>query len=151
MVKAPSKVSTVWFWWLFVAITGVMVFGLSMILSPDLIRRFFGLLLYSSADFMLSTFEPAAVAYITLTHGVLGTVMFGWGAALLLVLSGPFRRGSREGWVILSVSIAAWWVPDTWFSLQMGFWQNAVLNLVFAVLFAVPLIATRGLLKTDRA
>jgi hypothetical protein len=33
-------------------------------------------------------------------------------------------------------------VPDTAFSLGTGFWQNAVLNAVFVVLFAVPLAAT---------
>ncbi len=144
-----SKVPTVWFRWLLVATIGVMVFGLSMIVTPDVVRRLFGWLIYSSADFFVSTFEPGAVAYITLAHGVLGAVMFGWGLALLLILLGPFRRGNREGWLIVTVSIAAWWLPDTWFSLQTGFWQNAVLNVVLAVLFAVPLIATRPVFKAD--
>ena len=68
--------------------------------------------------------------------------MFGWGVALLFVLLGPFRRGSREGWLTLTVSLLAWFVPDTAFSLWSGFWQNAALNAIFAVLFAVPLGAT---------
>ncbi len=80
--------------------------------------------------------------YIALAHGVLGAVMVGWGAVLLIVLIGPFRRGTREGWLIVAVSVAAWFVPDTALSLATGFWQNAVLNVVVAVLFAVPLAAT---------
>jgi hypothetical protein len=35
-----------------------------------------------------------------------------------------------------------WFVTDTVLSLATGFWQNAVLNVVLAVLFAVPLAAT---------
>ena len=68
--------------------------------------------------------------------------MVGWGVALLLIVRGPLRRDLREGWTIVTVSVLAWFLPDTSFSLISGFGQNAVLNLVFLVLFAVPLIAT---------
>ena len=89
------------------------------------------------------------MAYITVVHGVLGAVMFGWGMSLLLVLLRFFQQGRREGWLILSASVTAWFVPDTLFSLWTGFWQNAVLNLVFALLFAIPLVATYGVFKND--
>ena len=121
-----------------------------MILSPDLIRQFFSLLVFAFANGIESHFGTSAVAYITLVHGVLGAVMFGWGVSLLLVLLGPFQRASREGWLILSVSVAVWFIPDTLFSLWTGFWQNAVLNLVFGLLFAIPLVATYGVFKNDR-
>lgn len=150
-MKVPMKVSVFWFRWLVVVIVGAMLFGISMVLSPDFIRRFFGLLFYTSANGLDNRFGIAAIAYITLVHGVLGAVMFGWGMALLMILLGPFRRGSREGWLILSVSLAAWFVPDTLFSLWTGFWQNAVFNLLFALLFAIPLAATYGEFRNDRA
>jgi hypothetical protein len=35
-------------------------------------------------------------------------------------------------------------VPDTTVSLWTGLWPNAVLNTVFGLAFAVPLVATRG-------
>ena len=60
------------------------------------------------------------------------------------MLFGPFRRGSREAWFTCTVSLAAWFVSDTMVSLANGFWQNAVLNAVIAILFAVPLAATYG-------
>jgi hypothetical protein len=112
-----------------------------MVFVPALIQQFFGLLLYSSPD-ALAGFGAPAVAYISLLHGVLGAVMFGWGIALLFILFGAFRSGAQEGWRALAVSVAAWFVPDTLFSLRSGFWQNALLNSLFAVLFAVPLAAT---------
>ncbi len=147
---ASEQPSLFWFRWLVAVTIGLMVFGLGMILAPGLARKGFGLLVYASADH-IATFGAQAVAYISLVHAVLGAVMFGWGVALLFVVSGPFRRGSREGWQIVAVSVAAWFIPDTAFSLWSGFWQNAVLNLVFVVSFAVPLAATYRVFNGTRA
>jgi hypothetical protein len=131
------------FWrrWLTAASIVVILFGLSMVLAPGPLKKFFAILLYSSPG-ALDAFTAPAVSYIALAHAVLGSVMFGWGIALLLILFGPFRRGAREGWRMLAISLAAWFVPDTAFSLWSGFWRNAVLNAALAVLFAVPLAAT---------
>jgi len=136
--------SLFWWRWLVVVTAGVLLFGLSMVVAPGFTLRAFGLLYFFSAQKIAAFGEPA-VSYIVLMHGVLGAVMFGWGVALLVVLLGPFRRGSSEAWLTLSLSLTAWFVPDTAFSLWSGFWQNALLNAVFAVLYAVPLVATRGL------
>jgi len=130
-----------WWRWLLAVTCGVMLFGLSMVVAPDLTRQFFGLLVFSSAT-GLDTFGGPANDYIMLLHAVLGSVMFGWGVALLFVLLGPFRTGGFHGWLTLCVSLAAWFVPDTAYSLWSGFWQNAMLNGVFAILFAIPLAAT---------
>jgi cytosine/uracil/thiamine/allantoin permease len=58
---------------------------------------------------------------------------------LLIVVAGPLRRRSREAWTACAISVAAWFIADMAFSLTTGFWQNAVLNVVLAILFAVPL------------
>ncbi|MDO9164488.1 MAG: hypothetical protein Q7U13_00135 [Rhodoferax sp.] len=128
---------------------GVMVFGLALVVAPGLAREGFSLLVYGDRE-QIATFGSLAAQYIALVHAVLGAVMFGWGIALLLVVRGLFARGTREGWQIVAVSVAAWFVPDTTFSLWSGFWQNAVLNLVFIVLFALPLAATyRGFQRSQ--
>jgi hypothetical protein len=117
---------------------------------PGLIRQLFGLLLYGSKS-KLETFHTEPLTYITLTHGVLGAVMFGWGATLLLVLFGPFRRGSVEAWRTLIIALLAWFIPDTPYSLSTGFWQNAALNMVFALMVAPALAATKGFMNEERA
>jgi hypothetical protein len=132
-----------WWRWLIVVTVGVMLFGLVLVVVPGLTRQLFSILVFSSSDHITAFGEPA-VSYITLVHGVLGAVMFGWGVALFCILLGPFRRGSREAWLTLAISLAAWLIPDTTLSLWLGFWQNAVLNAVLALLFAVPLAATRN-------
>ena len=131
----------IWLRWLVALVVGLMAFGLSMVLAPAFILRVFSLLIYSSPEH-LESFGSTAVAYISLAHAILGAVMLGWGVALLFVVLGAFRRGAREGWQIVVVSVTAWLVPDTLFSLWFGFWQNAILNAFIGVLFAIPLAAT---------
>lgn len=136
-------IPTIWYRWLLVAVWILMIFGLSMVLVPDWIRRFFSLMVYGSSTAIESRFSTAANSYVTLVHGVIGAVMFGWGLTMLLALRGLFRRGEALGWQLIAWPLVAWFVPDTAFSLYTGFWQNAVLNTGFALLFAIPLIATR--------
>ena len=128
---------------------GLMAFGIVLLLAPGFTRQGFSLLIYASPG-AIDGFGPAPVAYITLLHAVLGAVMFGWGVLMLWVVQGPFRRGLKEGWQMLAVSVAAWFIPDTAFSLWSGFWQNAVLNLGFLALFAVPLGATYRVFHSGR-
>ena len=138
-LTAPSPF---WWRWLIVTTVVVLIFSIAMVVIPEPVQRLFSLVYYSSPE-RIDAFGAPAVAFIMLLQGVLGAVMFGWGVALLLVLLGSFRRGSREGWTIIAVSLAAWFIPDTTYSLWSGFWQNAVFNLVFLVFFAIPLVATR--------
>lgn len=138
------KPAPVWTAWLLVVSVGVALFGLTLVVAPELARAGFSALVYGDTQ-RIGSFDPAAVRYIALAHAVIGGVMVGWGVALVLVVRGPFAAGEPIGWRIIAISAPAWFVPDTAYSLWSGFWQNAVLNSVFLVLFAVPLLATRHL------
>lgn len=118
-----------------------MAFSVTLVLAPDLTRRFFSLLIYASPE-KINAFGTEAVAYISLLHAVLGAVMIGWGMALLLTVLRPFKSMSLQAWKTVAVSMAVWFIPDTGYSLWSGFWQNAAFNCIFIVLFAIPLIAT---------
>ena len=129
-----------WLGFLRVVTVGVVLFGLLLVVAPSLAREGFSLLVYGSGS-KIGEFGSEASDYIGLSHAVMGSVMVGWGTALLLVLRGePTSHLPGKLWIFI-VSLAAWYIPDTTFSLISGFWQNAVLNTVFAVLFAIPLTA----------
>lgn len=136
------------FWWRWLVITtcGVLVFGLSMVIFPGPTQRVFNYV-YLSSPAGRPLFSENAVAYITFISAVLGAVMFAWSITFLYVLYGPFRRGEKEGWRTLAVSLTAWFIPDTSFSLWSGFWQNAILNILLLSLFAVPLVATHSMFR----
>lgn len=137
-------------WRLLVAATaGLMLFGLALVLMPGFTLQTFSLLVYASAAH-LNTFGPEALAYISLVHAVLGSVMFGWGAVLMFLALGPVRRGSQDAWWMFVVSLLAWFIPDTAYSLLSGFWQNALLNAGFALLFASALGGLRSFTTQER-
>ena len=75
--------------------------------------------------------------------------MVDWGAALFYVPRSLFARKSTDVWNLIALPRGAWFFPDTPYSLLSGYWQNAVLDIVFLFLFAVPLWATRGTLCDD--
>jgi hypothetical protein len=133
--------SSVWVPWLSAASVGVALFGLVLVLAPELTSQGFSLLVYFRHD-QIAGFGAEALKYIQLAHAVLGAVMVGWGVLLLLLVRRFFARGFHEAWSFVAASLSAWFVPDTAFSLWSGFWPNAMLNVIFAVLFAVPLAAT---------
>ena len=136
-----------WWLWLVAADIGVMLFGLTLVLFPSLARQAFSLMVFSDPS-AIDAFPSEAANYITLSHGVMGSVMFGWGIAMMFTLFSQFREGVRTGWLNLAVSVGLWYLPDTYLSLQTGFWQNAILNTVFVILFAIPLAATYRMFQT---
>lgn len=140
-MKAAEPPRALWTNWLLATAIGVTAFGLALVVAPDLALQGFSLLIYSDAD-RIASFGQEAARYISLAHAVLGGVMVGWGVALIIVVRTLFAVGHRAGWNIVALSATTWFVPDTAYSLASGYWQNALLNLAFLVLFAVPLIAT---------
>jgi hypothetical protein len=140
--------SSFWINWLLAVSASVVGFGLLLVLSPSLVRQGFSLLVYGSPG-QIDDFGPEPVRYISLTHAVIGGVMVGWGVALFYVTRVLLARGSRIAWNLIALSLSAWFVPDTSYSVLSGYWQNAVLNSLFLLSFALPLWAVRGSLRDD--
>ena len=147
-MRSDYQPSRFWINWLLAVSAGVVAFGLVLVIAPSLSRQGFSLLVYASPE-RVDAFGQEAARYISLATAVLGGVMVGWGAALFYVTRSLFARGSKTAWNLIALSVGAWFLPDTSYSLLSGYWQNAVLNTVFLFLFAVPLWATRGKLRDD--
>lgn len=135
----PRKI---WVNWLLGMAAVVVASGLFMVIAPALTRQGFSLLLYSSATH-LDTISGDMVRYISVAHAVIGSVMVGWGMALFYVTKSLIAKGVREGWYVATLSLGAWYVPDSAYSILSGFWQNAVLNTAFLFAFAIPLWVLR--------
>lgn len=98
-------------------------------------------LIYGTDANPISSVE--ALDYTQFVYGVLGAVMVGWAVALWFVVTVPIRRRQRWAWNAVSASTATWFIIDSTLSLVSGYGENAVLNLAFALLFGVPLVAIR--------
>lgn len=133
-----------WWRWLFVVTLLTIAFGLFLMLAPDWTRQGFSLLFYATPG-QFDAFGAEPARYVNFIHAALGAAITGWGVILMLVTLWLFRRGKREGWIAIAASLVAWFVPDVAVSLWFGFWQNVVLDGVFAVLYAAPLVAMHRL------
>ena len=134
------KISAIWRHWLTLVAAGAVALGIVLLVWPS--SGVFNLMVFYSRS-MPADFSAVAIAYVEFVYGVLGAVLIGWMAMVLMVLHGPFRQGRAFAWGMLAAPIVIWFVPDTIFSMVHGFWQNAVLNVTLATAFAVPLMATR--------
>lgn len=133
---------TTFFWrWLIFVIIGTFIFGLSMILLPDVIGGLFNAMFFPNTD-VDQIFSETARHYLQFTYGVLGAVMAGWASLMLYIVLRPFRRGEREAWNMIATSMLIWFVIDSAYSLYMGYIPNVVLNMVFLILYLIPLGAT---------
>lgn len=105
-------------------------------------------MVYGSAT-RVDSFGPEAASYIGLAHAVMGSLMIGWGASLLYL---GFRAPEHVALLreTTLVSLVAWCVPDTAYSLIAGFWPNAVLNLATLALFCPGLWGLRSVGRTHQ-
>lgn len=140
--NTTASTPTFWINWLTYTAEFTVLFGLFMVLAPGLTQQAFGLLVFQDAA-QFSAFDSQATAYIELAHAVMGSVMVGWGALIFMLVRKLNVKDAKETCHMITISVLLWYVPDTAFSLYSGFWQNAVLNTSFAVLYAVPLMALR--------
>ncbi len=131
-----------WWRWLVVMTVGLILFAASFIVLSDLMQQVYNTLLFPVTQ-AHTTFNTAASEYIRFVYIVLGAVMIGWGLSLLFTLAGPFKLGHRESWWAVVVSLTTWFVIDSALSVAMGFWPNAIINIVFFILYSIPLIAIR--------
>ncbi len=78
-----------------------------------------------------------------LVGGVLGGVMVGWGTMLWLLAAKLYPSQPELTRTIILVGVGAWFVVDSLASFVAGAPLNIVLNIVFAGVFAIPLLMAR--------
>lgn len=135
-----NTVNKFWYRWLIVVTAGTALFGLEFVILPDAIHSLYSFLLFGTTDARSILGEN--YQFVTFVYGVLGAVLFGWAISLLIILLNGFRKGQSDAWLAITMSLALWYVIDSGLSVYWGFSMNAVFNTVFAVLFAIPLVAT---------
>jgi hypothetical protein len=138
----PEKMSVSPFWWRWMVVVtiGVIVYGLALLVAPGPMQDIYNRVFYSDRD-IATVFSSEASHFVRFVYRVLGAVMVGWMITVLGIVIVPFRRGERWTWTTLTLSIGAWFVLDSAFSMADGFVMNAVFNVAFLVLFAIPLTA----------
>lgn len=92
-----------------------------------------------------STFSAETFA----VNAVVGGVMAGWGVLMYGLSAGPIARGDRDVRRMMIAGLAVWFVVDSFGSFAAGMIGNVVLNIGFALLFLIPLVALRSVRSDD--
>jgi hypothetical protein len=141
MMSKP-EIATVWWGGLVAAFGLTALTSLAYVLFPDamlervLIGTFLG-----SPD-ALAAHGEEAMRFIGFLSGISSGVSLAWMAVLTFVVLGPFRRGERWAWMAVATSVVIWFVVDSGRSIGTGFPSNAMFNVVWLVMYGVPLVAT---------
>ena len=120
----------------------VLVLSAVLMLAPSLGEAFFYFVYFQQPA------SPVAVpgeiqGYLRFANGIIGAVMAGWMMGIIMLARGPFRAGERFAWNAIAWPLLGWYVIDTTFSIAHGVWGNVLLNTGTALMFGVPLLASR--------
>ena len=140
MTQQP-KIATVWWGWLMVAFALTALSSLAYVVFPEaMLAQTVGTFL-GSPD-ALAALDDEMMRFIGLLGGISAGVSMAWMAALIFIVLGPFRRAERWAWAAVFTSVVTWFIVDSGRSIATGFVDNAMYNLVWLVMYTVPLVAT---------
>jgi hypothetical protein len=132
------------FWSRLIQGAAAVVLALSavLMLAPPLGETFFHLVYFQQPASPVPV--PAEIqGYLRFANGIIGAVMAGWMMAVIVLARGPFRAGERFAWNAIAWPLLGWYLIDTTFSIAHGVWGNVLLNTGTALMFGVPLLASR--------
>jgi hypothetical protein len=132
------------FWSRMIQGAAAVVLALSavLMLAPPLGETFFHLVYFQQPASPVPV--PAEIqGYLRFANGIIGAGMAGWMMAVIVLARGPFRAGERFAWNAIAWPLLGWYVIDTTFSIAHGVWGNVLLNTGTALMFGVPLLASR--------
>ena len=124
------------------AAVAVLALSAVLLLAPSLGEAVFNVVYFQQPGSPVPV-PPESQGYIRFANGIIGAVMAGWMVAIILLARGAFLAGERQGWHAIAWPLACWFLIDTAFSLAHGVWGNVALNTATALMFGVPLMASR--------
>ena len=128
-------------WCLSVGLFGVVLAGGGFEATSGPIRLFF--------VFLNGPGELELDAYMRFSLGVLGPITIGWSLTLYAVMKAANqleKRAARPIWILVTASVACWFVFDSMLSVYTGFWRNTIPNVIYMAAFLLPIFRS-GVLK----
>lgn len=139
-----------WYIWLKVVSTLCIVFGAAMALfnHTDLFRVVNEKLEVIYFTETILTAEVASMQYWLV--GLIGAVLAAWGVLVYFLILFPLKRKERWAWNSIVISLIIWFVFDSWASYKWGAEINLILNVVFMLQYAAPLLFLRSSMKRSK-
>jgi hypothetical protein len=137
--QAPASASPdprIWLLWLQIVLGLVLVYALILVVAGPVAEWAFTALGFGPPA---TAESPEMSGYLRLPFAVLGAVLAGWAALMLILVRGPLKSGAEWAIPALVVPLAVWFVLDTGMSFLLGYPTHALFNVPFAIALGLPL------------
>ena len=137
------------FWqrWLQCVAVGSALFGLAFLTAPgSILLADYNRQVVEAFHGSDATASPQALEQQRWAISVIGAAMLGWAILLVAVASVPFSRREPWAWYSIALSIAAWVATDSVISYRAGVHLEVLFNAAVAILVALPLAMTYGVI-----
>jgi len=131
--------SQFWWRWQVIATSAAVLLGLGFLFWPDFTFSTYNMLFFGTSD-ANGLFVPEIEQYVKFVYQILGAVLLGWSMLLYAVFYRVFIKQDRWAWIAAIVSLVIWYLPDTYFSVKLGYPANAVMNTALLVVLGIPLL-----------
>ena len=122
-------------------------FGAAFVLFPQTSCMVFDWMMFQSRSLPLPVGEDSR-AYTAFVYGVLGAVIVGWGASMYMTAnSSAWQQRKLESWRAIAFPLSLWFLVDTIWSFNAGFFPNCILNVAFFSAWSAALLSCRGYFK----
>lgn len=138
-----------WYTWLKVVATFSIVMGalLAMFNHTDLFRVVNEKLEVIYFTETIITAEIASLQYWLVS--LIGAVLAAWGVLIYFLILYPLKKKQMWAWNAIVISLATWFVFDTWASIKWGAEFNLIMNIIFMLQYAAPLLFLRSSMKKE--
>lgn len=120
-----------------------LVFFFALFTSADFLAG----LLFDIAIWPLDGAQDLNTSETRLLLAISGGMLVGWGIMFWLVATLIYAENPQIGGKVILYSILSWFIIDSTGSIIAGFGANAVMNLVFLAIFALPVLMHASSMK----
>ena len=142
MTSNPERQRAFWIAWLQVVLSLLVVYALILVFGGSVAEGLFSAFGFGPPDSVISV---ELSTYLRLPFAVLGSVMVGWAALMIILVRGPLTSGAQWAIPALAVPVALWFLLDTGMSIVLGYPTHALFNVPFALALGVPLWRLRAI------
>lgn len=142
MNSSPERQRAFWIAWLQVVLALLVIYALVLVFGGSVAEGLFSAFGFGPPDSVTSV---ELSAYLRLPFAVLGSVMVGWAALMIILVRGPLTSGAHWAIPALAVPVALWFLLDTGISIVLGYPTHALFNVPFALALGVPLWRLRAI------
>jgi len=126
--------------WLRIGAALLVLVGIILALAAYTATTDLAAVLVNLVQWPVGEFQALVSPEVIRINGTTGGILIGWGLMIWLTVDLLYPQDPRRARAVILISLSGWCVADSVASIVAGVAVNAVCNVLFLLLFAVPLV-----------